>query len=72
MPRPYEPYADALRIAREIVRDRVGAVTRAAVQADPHAYDEACNALTLRIAEALVEEGEAVANRYVGRDNAAA
>ena len=72
MPRPYEPFADALRIAREIVCDRVGAVTRAAIQGDSRAYDEACNALALRIAEALVEEGEAVANRYVGRDNAAA
>ena len=72
MPRPYEPYADALRIAREIVRDRVGAVTRAAVKADPHAYEDACNALALRIAEALVEEGEAVVNRYAGRDIEAA
>ncbi|SFM29187.1 hypothetical protein [Methylobacterium pseudosasicola] len=72
MPRPYEPFADALRIAREIVRDRAGAVARAAIQADPHAYDEACNALAVRIAEALVDEGEAVASRFAGRDDRAA
>ena len=53
-------------------RTFASAVTRAAVQADPHAYDEACDALALRIAEALVDEGEAVASRYAGWDDRAA
>jgi hypothetical protein len=64
MPRPHEPFADALRTAREIVRERVGAVAKAAMQADPHAYDEACDALAVRIAQALVDAHEAATVRY--------
>ncbi|MCJ2049038.1 MULTISPECIES: hypothetical protein [unclassified Methylobacterium] len=58
MPRPFEPYADALRTAREIVREQAGAVAEAAVQANAHAYDEACNGLVVRIAQAIVDAGE--------------
>ncbi|MDP4003988.1 hypothetical protein [Methylobacterium sp. NEAU K] len=72
MPRPYEPFADALRIAREIVRERAGAVARAAVQGDHHGYDEACHALVVRIAQAIVDEGEASAMRPGRRDIEAA
>jgi hypothetical protein len=72
MPRPFEPFADALRTAREIVRDRGGTLAEAAVQADPRAYDEACNALVVRIAQAIVDAGEAAAMHRSGRDNAAA
>ena len=50
MPRPFEPYAAALRTAREIVRERAGAVVEAAVRADSQAFDEACNVLVVRIA----------------------
>ncbi|AIQ88772.1 MULTISPECIES: hypothetical protein [Methylobacterium] len=70
MPRPFEPFADALRTARDIVRERAGAVAQAAVQADPHAYDEACNALAVRIAQAIVDAGEAATAH--GRDHEAA
>jgi hypothetical protein len=72
MPRPYEPLADALRTAREIVRERAGAVAEAAVQADPRAYDEACYALVVRIAQAIVDEGEATTARYGNRNDEAA
>ena len=65
MPRPYEPYADALRIAREIARERVGDVAEAAVQANPRAYDEACNALVVRIAQAIVDAAEAARHRSI-------
>ncbi len=59
MPRPFEPYADALRTAREIVREQAGAIVEAAVGADSQAYDEACNVLVVRIAQALVDAREA-------------
>ncbi|MCJ2137191.1 hypothetical protein MKK69_24635 [Methylobacterium sp. J-026] len=72
MPRPFEPFADALRTAREIVRDRVGAVAEAAVQADPRAYDAACDALVVRIAQAIVDAGEEAAAQGVGRNHEAA
>ena len=70
MPRPFEPFADALRTAREIVRDRGGTLAEAAVRADPRAYDEACNALVVRIAQAIVDAGEAATTH--GRDHEAA
>jgi hypothetical protein len=70
MPRPFEPFADALRTARDIVRERGGAIAQAAVQADPCAYDEACNALVVRIAQAIVDAGEAATAQ--GRDHEAA
>ncbi|MEG9529452.1 MAG: hypothetical protein MIL41_27385 [Hyphomicrobiales bacterium] len=72
MPRPFEPYADALRTARDIVRERGVAVAEAAVQADPRAYDEACNALVLQIAQAIVDAGEAATMHGRGRDHEAA
>jgi hypothetical protein len=59
MPRPHEPYADALRVARQITRDHVGDIAEAAVKADPQAYDEACNALVVRIAQAVIDAAEA-------------
>ncbi|WP_457106071.1 hypothetical protein [Methylobacterium sp. P5_C11] len=59
MPRPFEPYADALRTAREIVREQAGAIVEAAVRAESQAYDEACNVLVVRIAQALVDAREA-------------
>ncbi|MGH1572876.1 hypothetical protein ACRAWG_22110 [Methylobacterium sp. P31] len=72
MPRPHEPFADALRTARVIVRERVGDVVEAAVKADSLAYEEACNALVVRIAQALVDEGEAAAGHRPRRDSEAA
>ena len=72
MPRPYEPFADALRTAREIVRERAGAVGEAAVQADPCAYDDACDALAGRIAQAIVDAGEAGAMHRPGWGHEAA
>ena len=72
MPRPFEPYADALRTAREIVRERAGAVVEAAVRADSQAFDEACNVLVVRIAEAIVDAGEAGRGHGLGRGSAAA
>lgn len=70
MPRPLEPFADALRTARDIVRERAGAIAQAAVQADPCAYDQACDALVVRIAQAIVDAGEAAT--ALGRDHEAA
>jgi hypothetical protein len=70
MPRPFEPYADALRTAREIVRAQAGTLVEAAVQANSHAYDEACNTLVVRIAQAIVDAGEAAAGSR--RDHEAA
>lgn len=70
MPRPFEPYADALRTAREIVREQAGAVVEAAVQANAHAYDEACNVLVVRIAQAIVDAGEVAVGYH--RDHEAA
>lgn len=61
MPRPFEPYADALRTAREIVREQAGAIVESAVQANAQAYDEACNGLVVRIAQAIVDAGEVAA-----------
>ncbi|MCJ2090153.1 hypothetical protein MKK88_29835 [Methylobacterium sp. E-005] len=61
MPRPFEPYADALRTAREIVREQVGTIVESAVQANAQAYDEACNVLVVRIAQAIVDAGESAA-----------
>ena len=58
MPRPFEPYADALRTAREIVREQVGTIVESAVQKNSQAYDEACNVLVVRIAQAIVDAGE--------------
>jgi hypothetical protein len=72
MPRPFEPFADALRTAREIVRERGGGLAEAALQADPRAYDEACNALAVRIAQAIVDAGESATAHRQGRDTAAA
>jgi hypothetical protein len=72
MPRPFEPFADALRTAREIVRERGGALAAAAGQSDHRAYDEACDALVVRIAQAIVDASEAATSRQLGRDNAAA
>ncbi|ACB22817.1 hypothetical protein ABID82_000526 [Methylobacterium sp. PvP062] len=72
MPRPFEPYADALRTAREIVRERAGAVVEAAVRADSQAFDEACNVLVVRIAEAIVDAGEAGRGHGLGRGSEAA
>ena len=72
MPRPFEPYADALRTAREIVRERAGAVVEAAVRADSQAFDEACNVLVVRIAEAIVDAGEAGRGHGPGRGSEAA
>jgi hypothetical protein len=72
MPRPFEPFADALRTARDIVRERGGAVAQAAVQADSRAYDEACNALVVRIAQAIVDAGEAATTHRQSRDHEAA
>ncbi|MCJ2021128.1 hypothetical protein MKK84_27540 [Methylobacterium sp. E-065] len=65
MPRPYEPYADALRLARQIARDRVGDIAEAAVRADPHAYDEACHALVACIAQAIMDASEAARHRDI-------
>jgi len=70
MPRPFEPYADALRTAREIVREQAGTLVEAAVQKNSQAYDEACNVLVVRIAQAIVDAGE-VASGY-RRDHEAA
>jgi hypothetical protein len=72
MPRPFEPFADALRTAREIVRETGGGLAEAAVQADPRAYDEACNALVVRIAQAIVDAGEAGETHRSGREPEAA
>ncbi|MEE7447186.1 hypothetical protein MRF4_04805 [Methylobacterium radiotolerans] len=72
MPRPFEPFADALRTARDIVREQAGAIVEAAVRADPHAYDEACNVLVVRIAQAIVDAGEAGPGHGLGRGSEAA
>ncbi|KAA0124013.1 hypothetical protein CIW48_10725 [Methylobacterium sp. P1-11] len=72
MPRPFEPYADALRTAREIVREQAGAIVEAAVRADSQAYDEACNVLVVRIAQAIVDAGEAGTAHRLARGDAAA
>ncbi|KQS81854.1 MULTISPECIES: hypothetical protein [Methylobacterium] len=72
MPRPFEPYADALRTAREIVREQAGTVVEAAVRADSHAYDEACHVLVVRIAQAIVDAGEAGSGQGLGRGSEAA
>ena len=47
-------------------------MAQAAVQADSRAYDEACNALVVRIAQAIVDAGEAATSRIAGRDHEAA
>ncbi|MGH1590974.1 hypothetical protein ACRBEV_24680 [Methylobacterium phyllosphaerae] len=72
MPRPFEPYADALRTAREIVREQAGAIVEAAVRADSQAYDEACNVLVVRIAQALVDAREAGSGHGLDRGYEAA
>ncbi|MBY0295902.1 MAG: hypothetical protein K2X71_07685 [Methylobacterium sp.] len=59
MPRPREPFADAIRIARAIVALEGAALARAR---DPAAVEAAAQALACRIAEALLAaEGEATA-----------
>ena len=72
MPRPNEPFADALRTARELVRERVGDIAEAAVQADPCRYDEACNVLVVRIAQAIVDAVETGTAHHPARGDAAA
>jgi hypothetical protein len=42
------------------------------VQADSRAYDEACNALVVRIAQAIVDAGEAATTHRQSRDHEAA
>ena len=58
MPRPHEPFADALRTAREIAGTEADALVRAAAQPDGDAYAEARQALILRIAQAIIDAEE--------------
>ena len=54
------------------MREQAGTVVEAAVRADSHAYDEACHVLVVRIAQAIVDAGEAGSGHGLGRGSEAA
>lgn len=70
MPRPHEPFADALRVARAIVEQEGRALARVwdgDVANDDDRIDRAKEALARRIAEAIAD-GEATGRAWSAGD----